>query len=174
MLSFVKSWHYLFQHWKICSLDRWLSHDHDQPSSTARLFLDTFSISVILSNCPLPDRYRLPSPSLGSIQHVLDITATQTVTTWTLFLEQRAGDPWYSTHLIPAQNYKANLKCSQQLAKGNFFQTPDWQPKQYFPSPVFAFYINPTFKGYIPNLWWSIKKIKNLFTPSCLRNQMIV
>lgn len=131
MLSFVKSWHYLFQHWKICSLDRWLSHDHDQPSSTACLFLDTFSISVILSNCPLPNRYRLPSPSLGSIQHVLDITTTQTVTTWTLFLEQRAGDPWYSTHLIPAQNYKANLKCSQQLAKGNFFQTPDWQPKQY-------------------------------------------
>lgn len=77
---------------------------------TALLFLDTFSISVILSNCPLPNRYRLPSPSLGSIQHVLDITTAQTVTTWTLFLEQRAGEAWYLTHLIPCSELEGKLK----------------------------------------------------------------
>lgn len=104
------------------------------------------SQSLSSGTTELSKQVQLPSSSLETSQHVLDITTTETVTIWTLFLEQRAGDLWYLTHLIPAQNYKGKLKCSQHLVQENFFQTPDWQPKGHkiLPNLVFAFYITPT------------------------------
>lgn len=49
------------------------------------------------------------------------------------------------THLIPTQNYKENVKRSQHLVQENFFQTPDWQPKDHkiLSKLLFAFFINP-------------------------------
>lgn len=143
-LSFSKYWHQLFQH--LATETASYHADHDQPFSYSTTIPGCFHNFCHLERLRSPSRYDFLLPVWKASSMFWTSPQTKQEQYELCFWNKEQKICGYLTHLIPTQNYKENLKCSQHLVQENFFQTPDWQPKQHkiLPNLVFAFYINPT------------------------------